>query len=395
MKVNREYLNLKKSYLFSEIAKRVSEFEEKHPEAKIIRLGIGDVTLPLVPEVIDSMHRAVDDMSKKETFKGYPPEHGQDFLVEKIEKFDYKDRGLDISKDEIFVSDGAKSDTGNILDIFDKDNIVAVCDPIYPVYVDTNIMAGRDGQIIYLETSQENGFSPNLPNRKVDIIYLCSPNNPTGTTMDRNTLKKFVDYANEYDSILLFDSAYEAFITDDNLPKSIYEIPGAKNCAIEFRSFSKTAGFTGVRCGYTVVPKDLKRDSISLNELWARRQATKFNGVSYVTQRAAEAVYSEKGRKQVEENINYYLNNAKTIAKGLESIGIKYYGAENSPYIWFKVPEKFDSWSFFDYLLENANIVGTPGVGFGKMGEGYFRLTGFSDADSTKEAVDRIKKLSF
>lgn len=395
MKVNNEYSKLKKSYLFSEIAKRVKHFEKENPSANIIRLGIGDVTLPIVDAVVESMHKAVDDMSHKETFRGYPPEHGQDFLLEKIEKFDYKDRGLNISKDEIFVSDGAKSDTGNILDIFDKDNIVAVCDPIYPVYVDTNVMAGRDGKIVFLETSSENDFCPQLPKQKVDIIYLCSPNNPTGTTMDKNSLKAFVDYANENDSILLFDSAYEAFITDENLPKSIYEIDGADTCAIEFRSFSKTAGFTGLRCGYTVVPKKLIRGKVSLNELWARRQATKFNGVSYITQRAAEAVYSKEGRKQIESNIAYYLNNAKIIAKGLESIGIKHYGAENSPYIWFKVPDKFDSWSFFDYLLEKANIVGTPGVGFGAMGEGYFRLTGFADSDSTKEAVERIKNLSF
>lgn len=395
MKVNNEYSKLKKSYLFSEIAKRVKNFEKENPQANIIRLGIGDVTLPIVDAVVESMHKAVDDMSKKETFRGYPPEHGQDFLLEKIENFDYKDRGLNISKDEIFVSDGAKSDTGNILDIFEKDNIVAVCDPIYPVYVDTNVMAGRDGKIVFLETSSENDFCPQLPKQKADIIYLCSPNNPTGTTMDKNSLKAFVDYANENDSILLFDSAYEAFVTDKNLPKSIYEIDGAETCAIEFRSFSKTAGFTGLRCGYTVVPKKLVRNGVSLNELWARRQATKFNGVSYITQRAAEAVYSKEGREQIESNIAYYLNNAKIIAKGLESIGIKYYGAENSPYIWFKVPDKFDSWSFFDYLLEKANIVGTPGVGFGAMGEGYFRLTGFADSDSTKEAVERIKNLSF
>ncbi|MDR0314697.1 MAG: LL-diaminopimelate aminotransferase [Oscillospiraceae bacterium] len=404
MKINENFLKLQSSYLFSTIGKKVGEYSAANPKAQIIRLGIGDVTRPLPSEVIDSLHKAADEMANEETFRGYPPEQGNDFLISSIKEYDYKLRDVNIDEDEIFISDGAKSDTGNIGDIFSQDNAVAVCDPIYPVYVDTNVMAGRSGELtnegkwskfIYLDCNQENDFFPGIPKEKADLIYLCFPNNPTGMAADKAYLKKWVDYANENSSVILYDAAYEGFITQDNIPHSIYEVQGAKTCAIEFRSFSKTAGFTGVRCAYTIVPKELKCGDVSLNSLWARRQATKFNGVSYITQRAAQAVYSEKGRAQVMGNIAYYQNNAKVISEGLKEAGFKVWGAVNSPYVWFKVPQKMTSWDFFDLMLEKTQVVGTPGSGFGPAGEGYFRLTGFGSSAKTLEAVDRIKNARF
>lgn len=359
--VNENFLDVKQSYLFSEIAKRVEEYKKKNPKADIIKLGIGDVTLPLVPKVIEAMHKAVDEMSNIDTFRGYGPEQGYDFLREKIVEFDYKKRGIDIKKDEIFVSDGAKCDTGNIIDILGIDNKVAITDPVYPVYLDTNIMAGRK-DITYMKSTAENGFTPELPKEDVDLIYLCMPNNPTGTTLNKAELKKWVDYAIEKKALILFDAAYESFIVEDDIPHSIYEIEGAKKVAIEFRSFSKTAGFTGVRCGYVVLPKEVMAytkngEEISLNKLWNRRQCTKFNGVSYITQRAAEAVYTEEGQKQIKENIKYYQRNAKVIKEGLEKAGYEVYGGINAPYIWLKVPEGYTSWEFFDMLLEKNHVV--------------------------------------
>ena len=402
IKINENYLNLQDSYLFSTIAKKVSEFQEKNPDKKIIKLGIGDVTLPIVPKVIEAIHKATDEMSVKESFRGYGLEQGYDFLREKIVEFDYKKRGIEIEKDEIFVSDGTKCDTANIQELFDKDNIIAITDPVYPVYLDTNVMAGRSGKfkketgrfekVVYMPVTSENNFVPDLPKEKVDMIYLCLPNNPTGTVLNKEELKKWVDYARENKSIILFDSAYEAFISEENVPHSIYEIEGAKKVAIEFRSFSKTAGFTGIRCAYTVVPKELKVGDISLNKLWNRRQCTKFNGVPYITQRAAEAVYTEEGQKQLKENIAYYMNNAKIIREGLKEAGYTVYGGINAPYIWLKVPSEMTSWQFFDKLLEEKNIVGTPGSGFGPSGEGYFRLTAFGSLENTIEAIERIKK---
>lgn len=401
IKINENYLNLQDSYLFSTIAKKVAEFQEKNPDKKVIKLGIGDVTLPIAPKVIEAIHKAADEMAVKESFRGYGPEQGYDFLREKIVEFDYKKRGIDIEKDEIFVSDGAKCDTANIQELFDKDNIIAITDPVYPVYLDTNVMAGRSGKfneetgkfekIVYMPVKAENNFIPEFPKEKVDIIYLCLPNNPTGTVLNKEELKKWVDYAIENEAIILFDSAYEAFISEENVPHSIYEIEGAKKVAIEFRSFSKTAGFTGVRCAYTVVPKELKIRDISLNKLWNRRQCTKFNGVPYITQRAAEAVYTEEGQKQIKENISYYMNNAKIIREGLKEAGYTVYGGINAPYIWLKVPNGMTSWEFFDKLLEEKNIVGTPGSGFGPSGEGYFRLTAFGSYENTIEAIERIK----
>ena len=406
--INENYLKLKDSYLFSTIAKKVEEFSKNNPDKKIIKLGIGDVTMPIAPVVIDAIHTAADEMMHKETFRGYGPEQGYAFLREKIAECDYKKRGIDIQIDEIFVSDGAKCDTGNIGEIFGIDNVVAITDPVYPVYLDTNIMAGRSGEydekseqyenIVYLPANSENNFVPELPNKKVDMIYLCLPNNPTGTVLTKEQLAKWVEYAKANSAIILFDSAYEAFISEENVPHSIYEIEGAKEVAIEFRSFSKTAGFTGVRCAYTVVPKELKAytkdgEEIEVNKLWNRRQCTKFNGVPYITQRAAEAVYSEEGQKQIRENINYYMENAKIILEGLKEAGFEVYGGKNAPYIWLKVPAGYTSWEFFDYLLEKANVVGTPGVGFGKCGEGYFRLTAFGSKENTIEAIERIKKL--
>ena len=391
MRANENFLKLEGSYLFSTVARKQREYQEKHPDKEVIRLSIGDVTKPLAPAVIEAMHKAVDEMAHEESFRGYPPEHGFDFLVDAIHRHDYEERGLDIAKDEIFVSDGAKSDCGNIGDIFGEGNTIAICDPVYPVYLDSNIMSGRT-DIIYLPCRAENGFMPQLPEKKADIIYLCFPNNPIGVAASREQLKVWVDYANENGSLILYDSAYEAFVTDGSV-KSIYEVEGARTCAIEFRSFSKTAGFTGVRCGYTVVPKALQFGDVNLNAVWGRRQATKFNGVSYITQRAAEAVYSKEGRRQTEETIAYYRRNAKAIFDGLTEAGFKCYGAVNSPYVWLTVPDGMTSWEFFDDLLEKCQVVGTPGSGFGSCGEGYLRLTGFGNYEKTLEAIDRIKRV--
>ena len=399
MKINENFLKIQSSYLFSNIAKKVNAYTAANPDKPIIRLGIGDVTRPLAPACIKAMHKAVDDMADEKTFMGYPPEYGHKWILNAIAENDYRQKGVDIDESEIFLSDGAKSDCGNIGDILSADNKVAVCDPVYPVYVDTNVMAGRAGDftggswsnIYYMPCTAENNFLPSLPSEKVDVIYLCFPNNPTGMAITRAELKKWVDYANENDSLILFDSAYEAFITEDDVPHSIYEIEGAKSCAIEFRSFSKTAGFTGVRCGYTVVPHDLKAGGTELNALWARRQATKFNGVSYITQRAAEAVYSDEGKKQVRDIIAYYQNNAKVIYNGLKECEFTVYGAKNSPYVWLKTPDNMGSWDFFDALLNEIQVVGTPGEGFGPSGEGYFRLTAFGSAENTAKAVERIK----
>ena len=402
-KINKNYQKLPGSYLFSEIARRTAAYAEAHPGAKLIKMGIGDVTRPLAPAVVEAMHAAVDDLAHAETFHGYGPEQGYDFLREAICEHDFAARGVDIEPDEIFVSDGAKSDCGNIGDIFDVDNVVAVCDPVYPVYVDTNAMAGRAGDydeaaqgwtnICYMPTTAENGFCPALPEGHVDIIYLCSPNNPTGTVLNRDQLKAWVDYANANDAVIMFDAAYERFIVEDDVPHSIYEIEGAKTCAIEFRSFSKTAGFTGARCGYTVVPKALVREGQSLHDMWNRRQTTKFNGASYVIQRGAAAVYTEEGARQIEETIAYYRRNARVIKEGLEEAGFTVYGAVNSPYVWCKTPAGTGSWEFFDKLLTEANIITTPGAGFGPAGEGYVRLTAFGDAEATVEAMERIKQM--
>ena len=400
-KINENYLKLPGSYLFSVIAKKVNEFSQANPEKELIRMGIGDVTRPLVPAVTEAMHKAVDEMGTKEGFHGYGPEQGYDFLRREIVLNDYKKRGIDIAEDEVFVSDGAKSDCGNITDIFGIDNKVAVCDPVYPVYVDTNAMAGRAGdfvsgrwsKLIYMDCTAENGFLPPLPKERADMIYLCFPNNPTGMGASREYLKKWVDYANENDSVILYDSAYEAFITEEEVPHSIFEIEGAKTCAIEFRSFSKTAGFTGTRCAYTVVPKQLECMGASLNALWNRRQCTKFNGVPYIIQRAAQAVYSEEGQKQIKQTIAYYQNNAKIIREGLKEAGLEVFGGVNAPYIWAKTPGGALSWDFFDRLVNEAAVVTTPGVGFGPSGEGYIRLTAFGDAQKTAEAVERIKKI--
>ena len=404
--INENFLDLQDSYLFSTIAKKVKAFQEANSDKKVIKLGIGDVTLPLAKACVDAMKKAADEMLDSNTFMGYGPEQGYEFLKEKIIEFDYNKYGIEISSDEIFVSDGAKCDTGNIGDIFSKDNKVAITDPVYPVYIDTNTMAGRAGKfnsesgkyenIIYIPCNAENNFEPDLPLEVPDIIYLCFPNNPTGTVLNKSQLKKWVDYAKDNKAIILFDNAYEAFITEDDIPHSIYEIEGAKEVAIEFRSYSKTAGFTGVRCGYVVIPKTLKgytKDGkeILLNKLWNRRTCTKFNGVSYITQRGAEAVYSEEGQKQIKENINYYLENAKIIREGLKEAGYEVFGGVNAPYIWLKLPDGMKSWDFFDKLLNDLQIVGTPGVGFGPCGEGYFRLTAFGNRENTIEAINRIK----
>ncbi len=388
--INSNYLDIKESYLFSEVAKRANAYKESHPDADIIRLGIGDVTRPLAPSVINALHNGVDDMSKPETFKGYGPEQGYDFIKNSLKDY-YAEKGVELDKDEIFISDGAKSDLGNILDIFSKDNIVLVPDPVYPVYVDTNTMDGR--KIIYLEANESNGFLP-LPDHsiKADLIYICSPNNPTGAVYNKDQLTEWVDYANSNDAVIFFDAAYECFVSDSSLPRSIYEIEGAKTCAIEFCSFSKTAGFTGTRCGYTVVPFALIRDNCSLNKFWLRRQTTKFNGVSYITQKGAAAVFTEEGKKQIAENIDYYKENAKTITDTLDRLDIWYCGGKHSPYIWFKCPNNMGSWEFFDALLDKANVVGTPGEGFGENGEGYFRLTSFSTHENTIEAMRRFEK---
>ncbi len=392
MKINKNYLNLEASYLFSTIANKVKAFSEANPGNHIIKLGIGDVTLPLCKDVVIAMERAVLEMGVQETFRGYGPEQGYDFLKSAIRDY-YGKRNVSLDLDEIFISDGAKSDLGNILDLFDVDNTVLVQDPVYPVYVDTNIMAGR--KIKYLDSNEGNGFLP-LPTEKdkADIIYLCSPNNPTGAVYNKEQLKKWVDFALENNSIILFDAAYECFISDETLPRSIFEIEGAKKCAIEFCSFSKTAGFTGTRCGYTVVPKDLVFDGTMINKMWLRRQTTKFNGVPYIVQKGAAAVFTENGQKEIMENINYYKENAKIITDTLDKLGIWYTGGKNSPYIWLKCPNNMKSWEFFDYLLNNIQVVGTPGAGFGKNGEGYFRLTSFGSKENTIEAMDRLLKYS-
>lgn len=402
--INDNFQKLPGSYLFSEIAKRVALYKESNPSAKIIRMGIGDVTLPLCDAVIKAMHKAVDEMADPSTFHGYGPEQGYKFLIDTIIKNDFEPRGVSLDSDEIFISDGAKSDTGNIGDILGLGNVVAVTDPVYPVYVDTNVMAGRAGdlladgrwsRIVYLPCTAENGFVPELPKQKVDVIYLCFPNNPTGTTLTKTQLTEWVKYALANDALILFDAAYEAFIQEDDVPHSIYEIDGAKRCAIEFRSFSKTAGFTGTRCGFTVIPKDvtavgMNGEKVQLNRLWNRRQCTKFNGTAYVIQRAAEAVYSEEGKIQVKDTIDYYMTNAKIIRNGLEAAGYTVFGGKNSPYVWAKTPDGMDSWTFFDYLLKEKNIVATPGVGFGVSGEGYIRFSALGDKDATIEAMKRL-----
>jgi len=391
MNINGNYKNLNESYLFSTIAKKVNDFALRNPNVEIIKLGIGDVTLPLCPAVIKALHTAVDEMSKKETFKGYGPEQGYDFLKTAIQNY-YKNFNVSLDLNEIFISDGAKSDLGNILDLFDKDNICLVPDPVYPVYVDTNMMAGR--KIIFIDANEDNEFLP-LPDEKVkaDLIYICSPNNPTGAVYNRAQLKKWVDYALKNNSIILFDSAYESFISDKNLPRSIYEIENAKSCAIEFCSFSKTAGFTGTRCGYTIIPNELIFDDISLNKMWLRRQTTKFNGVPYIVQKAASAVFTKKGQKQIHKNLNYYKQNAKVISETLDKLNIKYTGGKNSPYIWLKCPNSMNSWDFFDLLLNKIGVVGTPGSGFGKNGENWFRLTSFNTLEKTTEAMERFYNL--
>ena len=393
MNINENFLKLEDSYLFSTIAKKVAKYQKDNPNKKIIKLGIGDVTRPIVPKGIEAMHKAVDEMGTIEGFKGYGPEQGYEFLRNIIVKNDYMN--LDIEPDEIFVSDGAKCDCGNIVDIIGNDNKIAITDPVYPVYVDTNIMSGRKNDIVYLPALEENNFIPNLPKQRVDIIYLCFPNNPTGVAISKEELKKFVDYAKENKAIILYDSAYEAFITEDNFPHSIYEIEGARDVAIEFKSFSKTAGFTGLRCAYVVVPKSVfgytkQGEKVSLNKLWSRRTTTKFNGVSYIVQKAAEALYLKDGKEQLKDNIKYYLENAKIIRNGLTRAGFKVYGGINSPYIWLKTPNNMKSWDFFDLLLEKANVVGTPGVGFGFCGEHFFRLTAFGTKENSIEAIERI-----
>lgn len=391
MKINKNYQKLEDSYLFSTIAHKVAEFTQKNPDASVIRLGIGDVTLPLAPAVVKAMNKAVEEMGVKETFRGYGPEQGYGFLKEAIQKY-YASRNTHLESDEIFISDGAKSDVGNILDLFDQDNTVLVPNPVYPVYVDTNVMAGR--KIVFADANEENDFLP-MPdeNIKADIIYICSPNNPTGAVYTKEGLKKWVDYALKNNAIILYDAAYECFIKDKNLPRSIFEIEGAKKCAIEFCSFSKTAGFTGTRCGYTIVPQELVYDGVHINKMWLRRQTTKFNGVPYIVQRGAEAVFSEEGQKQIQENIAYYSENAKIIADTLKAKGIYFTGGTHSPYIWLKCPNNMSSWEFFDYLLEKAQVVGTPGAGFGENGEGFFRLTSFGDRAKTIEAMERFSKL--
>ncbi len=394
MKINSHFLDLKDSYLFATVGRKTTEYKKAHPDKDVIRLSIGDVTLPLAPVVIKAMHDAVDDMSRKETFKGYGPDqycYGYENLINTI-LGSYKRKGVELEPSEVFISDGAKSDCGNILDIFSQDNTVLVPDPVYPVYVDTNVMAGR--KIIFADANESNNFLP-MPDQsvKADIIYICSPNNPTGAAYTKEQLKAWVDYARAQNAVILYDAAYEYFVQDSEVARSIYQVEGAKECAIELCSFSKTAGFTGVRCGYTIVPQALVREGIHLNKLWARRQSTKFNGVSYITQMGAAAVFTEEGEKQISESLSYYRENARIIAQCLDDLGIWYTGGKNSPYIWLKCPGGMSSWGFFDYLLENAQVVGTPGAGFGANGEGYFRLTAFGSRQSTEEAVERIKKL--
>lgn len=399
--INDNFLKLPGSYLFAEIARRTAAYQAANPQAELIKLGIGDVTRPLASSVIQAMHKAVDEMGSTDTFMGYGPYEGYDFLRQDIVEHDYASRGVSLSKEEIYVSDGAKSDCGNIGDIFSVENVVAVCDPVYPVYVDANAMAGRAGEydgekwtnLVYMPCTAENDFFPALPERVPDMIYLCFPNNPTGMTATKAQLKLWVDYANEHGSVILYDSAYEAFIREADIPHSIYEVPGAKTCAIEFRSYSKTAGFTGTRCAYTVIPKELKVNGVSLGELWLRRQSTKYNGCPYIIQRGAQAIYTEQGKKEVRETIDAYLQNARVIREGLQSAGLTVYGGVNSPYVWAATPDGVASWDFFDRLLQKGNVVTTPGAGFGPSGEGYIRLTGFGDAEKTKEAVRRIQAM--
>lgn len=401
--VNHNYLKLPGSYLFSTIGKKVRAYKEENPDKEVISLGIGDVTQPLVPAIIDALHGAVEEMAHAETFHGYAPDLGYEFLRRAIAKNDYQDRGCDVAADEIFVSDGAKSDSGNIQEIFGTDNKVAVCDPVYPVYVDTNVMAGRTGEyntvrenfdgVIYMPCRKENGFLPELPSEVPDLIYLCFPNNPTGSAITKDELQKWMDYANKNGCVIIYDAAYEAYISEENVPHSIYECEGARTCAIELRSFSKNAGFTGVRLGFTVIPKELVRDGVSLHSLWARRHGTKFNGAPYIVQKAGEAVYSEAGKAQLKDQVGYYMRNAKLIHDELTKAGFSVSGGVNAPYIWLETPDKMTSWEFFDYLLKNANVVGTPGSGFGSHGEGYFRLTAFGTYENTLKAIDRIKSL--
>lgn len=403
VKVNGNYLKLPGSYLFSTIGKKVREFSEANPDKKIIRLGIGDVTQPLAPAIIEALHRAVDEMADAATFHGYAPDLGYEFLRNAIAENDFKARGCDISPDEIFVSDGAKCDSSNIQEIFGLDNKIAVCDPVYPVYVDSNVMAGRTGtydketgtwsDVIYMPCTADNGFAPELPKKTPDLIYLCFPNNPTGAAITKVQLQEWVDYANKVGAVIIYDAAYEAYISQPDVPHSIYECEGAKTCAIELRSFSKNAGFTGVRLGFTVVPKELKVDGVALHSLWARRHGTKYNGAPYIVQRAGEAVYSETGKAQLKEQVAYYMKNASYILNGLKEAGFTVSGGVNAPYIWLKTPDNMTSWEFFDCLLERVNVVGTPGSGFGPSGEGYFRLTAFGSYENTVEAVDRMKKL--
>ena len=402
-KLNDNYLKLPGSYLFSTIGKRVKAYSDEHPDKKIIRLGIGDVTQPLAPAIIKALHGAVDEMADAKTFRGYAPDLGYEFLRNAIAENDYKSRGCDIAADEIFVSDGAKSDSANIQEILSLDNKIAVCDPVYPVYVDSNVMAGRTGtydaaaqtwsDVIYMPCNAENNFVPELPKETPDVIYLCYPNNPTGTTLTKAQLQVWVDYANKVGALIIYDAAYEAYISEDDVPHTIYECEGARNCAIELRSFSKNAGFTGVRLGFTVIPKDIKCGDVMLHSLWARRHGTKYNGAPYIVQRAGEAVYSAEGKAELKEQVAYYMKNAKTIKDGLAAAGYTVFGGVNAPYIWLKTPDNMSSWDFFDYLLENVNIVGTPGSGFGPSGEGYFRLTAFGSYENTVEALERIKNM--
>ncbi len=401
--INENYLKLPGSYLFSNIAKKINAYQSENPEAEILRLGIGDVTQPLAPAIIEALHKAVDEMANAETFHGYAPDLGYEFLRNAIAKNDYKDRGCDISADEIFVSDGAKCDSGNIQEIFGLDNKIAVCDPVYPVYVDTNVMAGRSGEynpntqnfdgMIYMPCLEENDFVPEFPKENPDIIYLCFPNNPTGATITKAQLQEWVDYAKRIGAVIIYDAAYEAYITEEKIPHSIYECEGARECAIELHSFSKNAGFTGVRLGYTVVPKDLKCGDVQLHSLWARRHGTKYNGAPYIVQRAGEAVYSDAGKAQLKEQVAYYMQNAKVIYEGLKNAGYSVSGGINAPYVWLKTPDKMTSWEFFDKLLHEANVVGTPGSGFGAHGEGYFRLSAFGSHENTIKAVERITKM--
>ena len=402
-KVNKNFQKLPGSYLFSEIAKRVATYSKAHPEKELIRMGIGDVTLPLSPSVINALHKAVDEMADAATFRGYAPDLGYDFLLQQIAKHDFIDKCCDVSVDEIFVSDGAKSDSGSIQELFAADSVIAVTDPVYPVYIDSNVMAGRCGtydaekeqwsEVIYMPATAENDFVPALPDKVPDIIYLCLPNNPTGTALKKERLQEFVDYANKHGSVIIFDAAYEAYISEEGVPHSIYECEGARSCAIEIRSFSKNAGFTGLRLGYLVLPKDVKSEGISLHDMWVRRHGTRFNGAPYIVQRAGEAVYSEAGQKEIQGMVAHYMENAGIIRDGLIEAGYEVYGGVNAPYIWIRTPHAMTSWEFFDYLLENAGVVGTPGSGFGPSGEGYFRLTAFGTKENSRKALERIKQL--